>query len=185
MIEFIHRHLKYLRYLARHKYFVYKAGRIIGTPLFRLLVHDWSKFMPQEWYSYMNFFYPNKAMQEATNSAEFAKQYGDARYAQELAAATPNRKLAFRLAFNHHLKWNKHHWQYWAISSDDGKTRAQEMPEKYIREMVADWFGAGRGISGKWDADIWYTQHKDMLLAPKTRRRVEELLKSTAKVLNG
>lgn len=184
MIEFIKRNCQYVRYLARHKWFVFQAGLITKAPLSRLIIHDWSKVMPQEWFPYMNFFYPTKAMKEATDAVENAKKYADARYAKELAAATPDRKLAFRLAFNHHLHWNKHHWQYWAISSDDGKTRAQEMPEKFIREMVADWFGAGRAISGKWDADDWYKGHKDMLLAPKTRRRVEELLASTAATIN-
>ena len=179
MVEFIQRNWKYVKYLFWHKAYVYQAGRITGAPLYRLIIHDWSKLMPQEWFPYMNFFYPTKAQVDI----EAAKKYGDARYAKELGAATPDRKLAFRLAFNHHLHWNKHHWQYWAISSDDGKTRAQEIPEIYIREMVADWYGAGKGISGKWDADAWYLQHKDMLLAPKTRRRVEELLKSTAEVL--
>ena len=159
MIEFLQRNWKYVKYLFWHKAYVYQAGRITGAPIYRLIIHDWSKLMPVEWFAYLNFFYPTVEM-------------------------NPELKLAFRLAFNHHLHWNKHHWQYWAISSDDGKTRAQEMPEKYIREMVADWFGAGKGISDKWDADVWYTQHNDMLLASKTRRRVEELLKSTAKVLN-
>lgn len=192
MIEFIQRNLSYLHYLARHKWFVLSAGRVTKAPLYRLIIHDWSKLMPQEWLPYMNFFYPSQAMQLATemihpnvDKSYLKQKYGEARYAQYLAWSTPGRKQAFRMAFNHHLHWNKHHWQYWAISSDDGKTRAQEMPEIYIREMVADWFGAGRAIYGKWDADVWYKAHKEMLLAPKTRRRVEELLKSTAETLNG
>ncbi len=190
MIEFVKRNFQYLGYLAKHKYYVFYAGLLTKAPLYRLVIHDWSKFMPQEWFPYMDFFYPTKKMR-ATDSEfgpdadkEFLKQkFGEARYAQFLAWSSPGRKTAFRRAFNHHLHWNKHHWQYWAISSDDGKTRAQEMPEIYIREMVADWFGAGKGISGKWDADQWYLAHKTMLLAPKTRRRVEELLASTAAIL--
>jgi hypothetical protein len=51
------------------------------------------------------------------------------------------------------------------------------MPEKYVREMVADWFGAGKAITGKWGAKDWYQTKKDGIkLHPKTKALVEELL---------
>ena len=159
----MNRYFRYLRYLVRHKYFVFIAGLTTKTPIWRLLIHDWTKLTPQEFKPYVNFFYPSLKMMETDTTA--------------------SRKSAFRSAFLHHIHNNLHHFNYWVAVSDDGKTRAQEMPEIYIREMVADWFGAGKGISGKWDADQWYLAHKTMLLAPKTRRRVEELLASTAAIL--
>lgn len=51
------------------------------------------------------------------------------------------------------------------------------MPERYVREMVADWYGAGRAITGRWDAPGWYWENKEkMKLHPATRSFVEVLL---------
>lgn len=55
------------------------------------------------------------------------------------------------------------------------------MPEAAIREMVADWMGAGRTITGTWEASTWYEKHRDdMVLHPETRARVEALLEAHA-----
>ena len=45
----MHQHLAYLRSLLYHKWLVLVEGRKLGVPLFQLLVHDWSKFLPDEW----------------------------------------------------------------------------------------------------------------------------------------
>ena len=37
-------HLRYLSYVLRHKWYVLWAGLWLGVPLWRLLIHDWSKF---------------------------------------------------------------------------------------------------------------------------------------------
>jgi len=115
------KHLQYLKYLLRHKYFVFIAGLRRGVPLWQLIVHDYSKFMPREWLAYCNYFY-----------------------------GTPD-EAAFRYAWNYHQKQNAHHWQYWVYPQDDGGLITLEIPEKYRREMLADWDGAGRAITGKWD----------------------------------
>lgn len=60
------------------------------------------------------------------------------------------------------------------------------MPEKYGREMVADWMGAGRGITGKWEADKWYEHNKlNIQLHPDTRVRVEALLLAACHRMRG
>jgi hypothetical protein len=74
-------------------------------------------------------------------------------------------------AWLHHQKWNKHHWEYWVIPSHG----PLNMPDKYVREMVADWFAAGRAFDGAWDAKNWYLR-QDLLLHPLTRVKVEGLL---------
>jgi hypothetical protein len=52
------------------------------------------------------------------------------------------------------------------------------MAETDVREMVADWMGAGRAL-GKPDTRAWYEANKDkMILHPATRRRVEMLLEA-------
>lgn len=50
-------HPRYASYVARHKWFVFRAGRITGAPLWRLLIHDWPKLTPAEWGPYVRSFY--------------------------------------------------------------------------------------------------------------------------------
>ncbi len=55
--------------------------------------------------------------------------------------------------------------------------QALEMPHRYVYEMVADWIGAGKAISGKNDVKAWYEKHREvMVLHPKTRDLVEVLI---------
>jgi hypothetical protein len=139
-------HLQYLWYVLRHKWFVLVAGLKTGAPLWRLLIHDWSKFTPAEWTPYVNQFY-----------AKGRKQPG-----------------AFEKAWMHHWHHNAHHWQHWLDIKYDGTLRPQPMPDKLVREMVADWMGAGRAITGSWDIEPWYEANKDkMILFSTTRTRVE------------
>lgn len=145
------RHLRYLKYLVLHKWFVFVAGLKTHAPLLRLIVHDWTKFLPSEWAGYVSQF------------------YGDRDRGKWLPA------------LNHHLKHNPHHWQYHILVAGRGKKEtALQMPEKLVREMVADWAGAGRGITGKWEVKEWYEANKhEMKLHPATQERVEEILRRT------
>jgi len=61
---------------------------------------------------------------------------------------------------------------------DRGDVIPLEMPTKYISEMVADWMGAGRAITGRWECQEWYEANKDkMILNYQTRIYVESLLR--------
>lgn len=82
---------------------------------------------------------------------------------------------AFDRAWLHHQKvGGKHHWQYWILPLDDGGFRALEMPDRYRREMVADWRGAGKAITGTDDVLPWYAANRDrMILHDNTRAWVE------------
>jgi len=143
------RHLKYLWYVLRHKYFVLVAGLSLRVPLLQLIFHDWHKFTPGEWFPYARAFYaPN----------------GENQYEPD---------DGFNKAWNAHQKRGKHHWQYWMIAWDDGGTDCLEMPDRYRREMLADWMGAGRAL-GKPDTLEWYSanRHK-MKLHEKTMRWID------------
>jgi hypothetical protein len=142
------RHLKYARYIVLHKWFVFQAGLKVGVPLWRLLIHDYSKFYPSEWFPYARYFYTED-----------------------------KNELAFNRGWLLHQNRNDHHWQFWLLVYDRGETEALEMSDAAVREMVADWAGAGRAITGKWQPGTWYLKNKDkMNLHPKTRERVEVLL---------
>lgn len=55
--------------------------------------------------------------------------------------------------------------------------RALPMPERYVREMLADWMGAGRAITGRWETPKWYMDNRhNMVLHPDTRAYVEREL---------
>ena len=153
-------HFQYLRYVVRHKWFVLVAGLKVGAPLWRLLIHDWSKFVPVEWSPYVQKF------------------YGQPRVGEVVAGVADN--AAFERAWLHHLHANPHHWQHWILQEESGATKALRMSTGLVREMVADWMGAGRAITGRWEVAEWYAKNRDkMLLHPETRAAVEALLTPT------
>lgn len=149
------KHLRYLSYVVRHKWFVFVAGLRVGAPIWRLVIHDWTKLLPVEWTPYVLSF------------------YGGWKYKDRPAHVV----AAFDAAWLHHQHANPHHWQHWVLREDSGATKLLEMPEHFVREMVADWMGAGRAITGKWEAGTWYAQNASkILLHESTRARVEVLL---------
>lgn len=124
-------HLDYLWYVLVHKYYVFIAGRALGVPAWQLLVHDLSKFSRAEWGPY------------AAIKPYFGR-FGEARL--ELVTA-------FNAAWEHHWTNNPHHPEYWA--GGDRAAMLMAMPDIYVREMVADWYGAGMA-QGKPDIIGWY-----------------------------
>lgn len=151
------RHLNYLKYLLRHKWFVFIACIKIGASPWRGLVHDLSKFRLSEWLPYARCFY----------APDGSKQY--------------EKGPDFTLAWNDHQKRNKHHWQYWLVTWDGGATEPLPMPHKYILEMVADWMGAGRAITGKWEVKEWYRKNKDNIRLHYETRKVVQCILSCVK----
>lgn len=142
-------HRQYASYVIRHKWFVLLAGLKTKAPLWRLIIHDWSKLTPAEWGPYVRTFYDKEN-----------KRPGE-----------------FDAAWLHHQHRNPHHWQYWILRADQGYTQLIPMPEKLVREMVADWMGAGRAITGKWGAADWYEANKSKIrLNTHTQELVEQLL---------
>jgi hypothetical protein len=144
-------HLAYLQYVLKHKRYVFLACWRLGIPWLGL-IHDWSKFLPSEWFPYVQAFYnPDGSKKDAGFRA---------------AGLYP------KYALCHHLNSNKHHWRYWVLP--DGEILP--MPDKYRREMLADWIGAGLANNQPNFGD-WYLKHKDeMKLHPDTRQWIEEQL---------
>lgn len=171
------RHLAYLKYVIRHKWFVFLACRRCGVSLWRALIHDWNKFLPCEWFPYADYFY----------GSEPRFNYGNPSVRRNHEANISDWKadvaVRFDVAWNHHQKANKHHWQYWVLITDldEPRYRPMQIPERYAREMVADWWGAGRAITGRWDALEWYQNNqRKITLHHSTRSFVERLLEDTS-----
>lgn len=148
------RHWQYLKYVLRHKWFVYQEGRKLGLPRLMLILHDWDKFLPDEWFPYAENFY----------TPDGNKQYLESE--------------AFTVAWLYHQNRNKHHWQYWMITWDRGETECLPMPDKYRREMLADWRGAGRAITGEDNTADWYMANREKIQLHKdTRAWIEDVLR--------
>lgn len=154
------KHLRYASYVIRHKWFVFVECCKLGIPLAGI-VHDWSKLLPCEWMPYAEFFYGGAERRNAGGTYK----------------GPPTEHTDFDRAWNHHQKCNPHHWQYWVIFEDSGKIFALDMPLRYRKEMLADWRGAGRAITGKTETAAWYSRNKNkMLLHPATRHWIEDKL---------
>ena len=151
--------MNYLILTIKHKWFVLLAGIKIRANIWDLVTHDLSKFSPSELLHYQRQFF-GKADQP----------------------------LQFSYAWNHHQKCNKHHWEYWIPTSGYNRGGYKDMqplpmPERYVREMVADWLGAGRAYEGKFpllDKWAWFESNKSKIFSrchPDTIRLVYKVLK--------
>jgi hypothetical protein len=152
-------------YLLRHKWHVLRACQALNVSLWQAIMHDLTKLRPKEFFSYAEFFYVY-----GTNTQ---------RWGREPIHYVPGFDRRIEEAKNHHQTTNKHHWQYWLLPSDgqEAPKEARPIPERYVREMIADWTGAGQA-QGYANTALWYHKNKhDMLLHPTTRQLVEHVLR--------
>jgi hypothetical protein len=130
------------------------------VPLWRSVIHDWSKFTLAELPAYGQWFFGGRG-----NGDAFAK------------------------AWVHHQNLNPHHWEYWVTRSTHrisvagpATAEALPMPETYIREMVADWMGASKAYTGQWEIKEWVVKNlPKMNLHEATLQRLGELIELTEK----
>ena len=126
--------MKYFILILKHKWFVFLAGLKIKAPLWNLITHDLSKFRLSELPHYQRQFFGKKDDPEG-----------------------------FIRCWVRHQNRNPHHWEYWIPRTGHNKCEPPykdnepiPMPEKYIKEMIADWLGASRAYRGKWpEKDNW------------------------------
>ena len=173
--EFVLVQMKYARYVLIHRWFVFVQCVRLGIPI-RGLLHDLSKFRPDEWFAYARWYngtwgfrfnggfysrvlhlYQNKLPWEFVRHGEW--------------------KAALDRAWLRHQHRNPHHWQYWVLVGDDVPVQVLEMPLKYRKEMLADWRGAGRAKKGFDNTPEWYMSNREkIVLGPETRQWIEEAI---------
>lgn len=151
--------LQYLWLTLKHKVFVFRAGLLTRAPIWRLVIHDWSKFTPSEARHYGRQFFGDK---------------GD--------------PLGFSYAWLYHQRRNPHHWEFWIpvtghTSGGYPDLSPMPMPEWAVREMIADWMGASRAYSGKWPESLlgweWFTKNWYGIarrMHPQTIKTVERVM---------
>lgn len=145
----------YLWLTIKHKYYVLLAGLKVGCPIWRLIKHDWTKFL---------IFKETLA-------------YGEKFY---LKTNNPN----FSYALLHHQNFNDHHWEYWISrnqhSQDKNTKNVLDIPKNAILELIADWMGACRAYEGHWpiDGEWEFIQNnfKNMILSETTRIQILQIL---------
>lgn len=160
---------QHVHYLLRHKYYVFREGRKRKVGIWQLLIHDLSKFLPSEFIPYTAHFFRNPG------NSDWNLGKGSSTYP------------AFQRAFRLHVLRNAHHWEYWcAWDMDRGYHSPQKIPEKYFREMLADWDGTGYSKIGRNNTKEFYLHNLQRIsLHPKTRERVEKELGVTLSDLVG
>lgn len=153
-------YLYYLKYLLAHKWYVmlecFKEGLYLQG-----IIHDWNKFLPASFIPYARHFKGN--ILTGRNKTGYYKPQS-------------TKDKDFDIAVFHHVQSNKHHWQYWVRPKDTSGYTLVEIPEKYIKEMICDWKGAGKA-QGTPDTNKWYKSNKKKLqLHRNTRRLIKKLL---------
>ena len=157
------RESEYYSYLHDHIHNVRRTWEEILSPIVLKIYPDWwsrteqeiedhdsSKYSEEEFDAYCNYFYPT--------------------------VDCPKDEDAFDLAWLHHQKLNPHHWQYWVLIRDGGKTVALDMPISSVVSMLADWHSFSVKDPNS-TAYNWYTKNKgNMRLSINTRTIVEKLL---------
>lgn len=164
-------YLKYLWYVVRHKWYVMLECFKVGL-IWRGLVHDMSKFLPDEFIAYARYFYGPKET-GVLDCPAGGKDVPVVMWPEGV-------KAAFDLAWFKHQRRNVHHWEYWIhIDKWCEKIEVIEMPRKHVLEMVCDWKGAGKaqGKKGKDECKKWYLEKRDLMtFHPSTRDLVESIL---------
>lgn len=167
--------VRFLHATIVHKWHVYHAGRRLGVGRWQLLIHDLSKFRPTEFVPYGKFFYskPGASWLKADIDQSF--------------------KMQMREGWLRHIQRNPHHWQYWclingaSVVASHGTTvetnpiEALPMPRRYVREMLADWMGAGRAYQGEFPKSVadwkWWHENKDnIILHPSSREHLTDAI---------
>ena len=164
---------KYLWYVVRHKWFVFLECVKLGVPWLGI-VHDLSKLLPGEFAPYAKHFYGPDSHHKDGSHAPKGIKTGRDKTGYYKAGDTGD--LEFDFAWLLHQKRNRHHWQWWILPEDDGGTKVFDIPDRYRKEMLADWRGAGRA-QGTPNTQAWYLKNRDkMRMHPETREWIEERL---------
>lgn len=132
----------YFKYIWVHKFWV--GVELAKFRMFRAIItHDLSKFSPAEFSAYAIKFYG-----------------GDTCYMWQKVEDD------YRVAWEHHKKYNKHHWQHW---------EGRPMPDRYVKEMIADWNAMGRVFGGN-AFDYFVKNRHKMDLHPTTIAYIQHRL---------
>ena len=168
----MNQYIAYIVSLREHIENVQEACEQLGVDRNQADIHDQSKFSPEEFESYANYFWNSDGTPAKKEDHTTMKQY------------------EFIHAWLHHIHYNPHHWQHWIFP--DGyapenmvaskyitRDGTMPMPERFVLEMVADWMGASKSYTGSWDMGIWLIENiKRITLHPYSTESLRRILSS-------
>lgn len=137
----------YFKYVVQHKWFVFIECCKMGM-FVHAITHDLSKFLPSEFFPYAVKFF----------SGDYAYKYFEV-------------EANFQLAWLLHQHRNKHHWDYWV----DSRGSTLPIPDKYVKQMIADWRAMGRKF-GDTAKDYYSKNQSRMKLHHTTRDLIDVIL---------
>jgi len=101
---------------------------------------------------------------------------------RDVNTLSPDEQRIFKTVLRGHISRHPHHWAWWIRIDEDLNTEALPMSDVYRREMLADWRGASRALTGKDSTPEWYTANKHkILLHWETRGWIEAELEKTSR----
>jgi len=167
------KYIHYLRYIIRHKWYVFIECHRYGLAWLGI-IHDWSKLRPSEFFPYAEHFYGKNAKGIKTGRDKTG-------YYKPMDTGDPKFDNACLL----HEKRNKHHWQWWVLPEDEDGVRVLEIPYKYRIEMICDWKGASRAQGHGGMIIEWWAKHNyKMQMHPKTRAMIQSSVIDLEVVMN-
>lgn len=115
--------------------------------------HDRSKYDPEEYTAYDNYFYGNNRSYSVVKD--------------------------FNKAWLLHIHRNPHHWQHWILIHDEPEEAdtAIDIPQEYIIEMICDWWSFSWSTGNLYEIFDWYEKHKDYIfVSDETNQYIRYLL---------
>ncbi len=153
---------EHFKTVLEHKKLVMKGCFAVGL-YFQGIVHDLSKFSPEEFIVGAKYYQGNRS----PNNAE-------------------REERGYSSAWLHHKGRNKHHYEYWIDYSSQMKggkvTKPVKMPLKYVVEMFIDRIAASKIYNGeKYEDDYplrYFVRSMDRIpMDPETKALLYALLK--------
>lgn len=193
IFEYAGRHIAYLKYVLRHKKHVFEACRLplLNVPLWVAIWHDWDKFLPTEWFGYARCFYVADGTKQYDENVGFMYAWMRHQHVNKhhwqwwlsFGAGTPIQKTNIVVMDSGAAKmfiWSDNK-QYKGVGIFDCRPDlqivARRMSDLAIREMIADWIGAGKATGSTLTTPQWYDANKHkMIIHPDSRRILEGLL---------
>lgn len=130
-----------------------------------------SKFLPSEFVPYARFFHGKWPTREQIKlDIQYGTEYPDALTKEGV-------RETWERAFLKHIHRNNHHWQYWCFINKKGHMEPLVMTVGAWKEMLADWEGAGKSITGNLDTLEWYTRNRNkIILHPLVKQLTDEFI---------
>lgn len=195
----------YFKKVNEHRWYVFQEARKLGIP-FLGLIHDWSKYLPSEFIPYARYFNSGYARGEQPEDVKLAfdfawlhhqrwnKHHWQSYVLHNDNAECPKWQITrmqwqeanpYVVTVNigkgqelQAVSLDEDHWNYMIHTAREMSRlpKALPMPDRYRREMLADWRGAGRAY-GNADTKGWYLKNREGIILHKdTRKWVEREL---------